>query len=257
MIVETGQIEFADEVLRQAARAADDAAAYPADLIAKAAELHHRDQCSREFHGICRDANHSDQRPGGGAAYGDMGLALPILAPGGVASALTHCSSADPAGDLPQGVRRGQRSAGLRAIAEPHALFDPTAEDDGGADSPAAIGSTASSLSFPRRPMPNCSLSQHTNGRPALFIVEAATAGRHRHRRSQHGAPRCGTRPGRAQQGVVSALGPAGRGRRHRCRNRVVLLRKLSHCPGLGWAALAVGTSHAVLDYVIPYVKNA
>ena len=24
----------------------------------------------------------------------------------------------------------------------------------------------------------------------------------------------------------------------------------------LGWAALAVGTSHAVLDYVIPYVKE-
>ena len=34
------------------------------------------------------------------------------------------------------------------------------------------------------------------------------------------------------------------------------LLLQLVFAMWLGWAALAVGTSHAVLDYVIPYVKE-
>ena len=47
-------------------------------------------------------------------AYGDMGLALPILAPGGVASALTHWGSADQQATYLTRVRRRERSAGVR-----------------------------------------------------------------------------------------------------------------------------------------------
>ena len=96
MIVETVS-EFADEILRPAAHDADNAASYPPDLIAKAAELGITAiNIPEDFDGI---ASHrgtvTNALVAEALAYGDMGLALPILAPGGVASALTHWGSAD------------------------------------------------------------------------------------------------------------------------------------------------------------------
>jgi alkylation response protein AidB-like acyl-CoA dehydrogenase len=60
-------------------------------------------------------------------AYGDMGLALPILAPGGVASALTHWGSADQQATYLREFAAENVPQACLAIAEPHALFDPTA----------------------------------------------------------------------------------------------------------------------------------
>jgi len=88
MIVETVS-EFAEEVLRPAARDADDAAAYPTDLIAKAAELGITAiNVPENFDGIAEHRSTvTNALVAEALAYGDMGLALPILAPGGVASA--------------------------------------------------------------------------------------------------------------------------------------------------------------------------
>src|ERR1700753_3333118 len=96
LIVETVD-QFAAEILRPAAHDADEATTYPPDLLAKAAELGITAvNVPEDFAAI------PEPRSGGptflvaeARAYGDMGLALPILAPAGVAAALTHWGSAD------------------------------------------------------------------------------------------------------------------------------------------------------------------
>ena len=60
-------------------------------------------------------------------AYGDMGLALPILAPAGVASALTHWGSADQQATYLKEFAGENVPQACVAIAEPQPLFDPTA----------------------------------------------------------------------------------------------------------------------------------
>ncbi|MDT5072280.1 MAG: hypothetical protein QOH82_1600, partial [Mycobacterium sp.] len=96
MIVET-VAEFAEELLRPAAHDADAAATYPADLIGKATEIGVTAiNIPEDFDGIAAHRSTvTNALVAEALAYGDMGLALPILAPGGVASALTHWGSAD------------------------------------------------------------------------------------------------------------------------------------------------------------------
>ncbi len=83
MIVET-LTEFAEEVLRPAAPDADEAATYPPDLIAKAAELGITAiNIPEDFDGIAAHRSSvTNVLVAEALAYGDMGLALPILAPG-------------------------------------------------------------------------------------------------------------------------------------------------------------------------------
>ncbi len=90
------------------------------------------------------------------------------------------------------------------------------------------------------------------NGKPALFIVESDTAGVTVKADRSMGIRAAGARPGRART-------------RCRCRCTARLgeddasdadYSEAIALSRLGWAALAVGTSHAVLDYVIPYVKE-
>ncbi|MCE9517225.1 MAG: acyl-CoA/acyl-ACP dehydrogenase, partial [Mycobacterium sp.] len=127
MIVETVS-QFADEILRPAARDADDAAACPPDLIAKAAELGITAiNVPPDFDGIAENRSTvTNALVAEALAYGDIGLALPILAPGGVASALTHWGDADQqATYLGEFTGENVPQASV-AIAEPHPLFDPT-----------------------------------------------------------------------------------------------------------------------------------
>src|ERR1700730_8596895 len=95
MILQTVE-EFAEEILRPAARDADDAASYPPDLLAKGAELGITAiNIPEDFDGIAAQRSAvTNALVAEALGYGDMGLALPILAPGGVASALTHWGSA-------------------------------------------------------------------------------------------------------------------------------------------------------------------
>src|SRR6201994_836187 len=112
LIVETLD-EFAEEVLRPAAHDADEAATYPRDLIAKAAELGITAvNIPEDFDGIAAHRSSvTNVLVPEALAYGDMGLALPILAPGGVAAALTRWGSAGQQADYPQGFAGGECSA--------------------------------------------------------------------------------------------------------------------------------------------------
>lgn len=257
LIVETVQ-EFAAEILRPAAHDADDVATYPADLIAKAAELGITAiNVPEDFDGIAAHRSTvTTALVAEALAYGDMGLALPILAPGGVASALTHWGSADQqATYLPEFSGENVPQACV-AIAEPHALFDPTALKTTAVRTPSGYRlSGVKSLVPAAADAELFIIGAQLNGKPALFIVESSSEGL-----TVKADPSMGIRAaalGKIELDNVAVplhnrLGDQEDPDTDYARDysEAVALSRL------GWAALAVGTSHAVLDYVIPYIKE-
>ena len=257
MIVETVN-EFAEEILRPAARDADDAASYPADLIAKAAELGITAvNVPEDFDGIAEHRSTvTNALVAEALAYGDMGLALPIMAPGGVASALTHWGSADQQATYLSEFAGENVPQACVAIAEPHALFDPTALKTTAVRTPSGYRLDGVKSLVPAAADAELFIiAAQLNGKPAMFIVEASTPGL-----TVKADPSMGIRAaalGQVELDKVSVPLPARLGEDgcSRCRlcpdySEAIALSRL------GWAALAVGTSHAVLDYVIPYVKE-
>jgi alkylation response protein AidB-like acyl-CoA dehydrogenase len=253
MIVETLE-EFAGEVLRPAAHDADEAATYPPDLIAKAAELGITAiNIPEDFEGIAAHRSSvTNVLAAEALAYGDMGLALPILAPGGVASALTHWGSADQqATYLPEFAGENVPQACV-AIAEPQPLFDPTRLKTTATRTPSGYRLDGVKSLVPAAADAELFIvGAQLNGKPALFIVESSTKGL-----TVKADPSMGIRAaalGHVELSGVSVPLAARLGEDeatdHDYSEAIALAR-------LGWAALAVGTSHAVLDYVVPYVKE-
>ena len=253
MILETVE-EFADEILRPAARDADAAASYPQDLIAKAAELGITAiNIPEDFDGIA--AHHStvtNALVAEALAYGDMGLALPILAPGGVASALTHWGSADQQAIYLQEFAGANVPQACVAIAEPHALFDPTALKTTAARTPSGYRLNGVKSLVPAAADAELFIvGAQLSGKPALFIVESSTQGV-----SVTADPSMGIRAaalGRVELDSVSVPLSARLGEEDATDSDYSEAIALAR---LGWAALAVGTSHAVLDHVVPYIKE-
>ena len=257
MIVETLE-EFAEEILRPAAHDADAAATYPPDLIAKAAELGITAiNIPEDFDGIAAHRSSvTNVLVAEALAYGDMGLALPILAPGGVASALTHWGSADQQATYLGEFAGENVPQACVAIAEPQPLFDPTRLKTTAVRTPSGYRLNGVKSLVPAAADAELFIvGAQLNGKPALFIVESSSQRPDRQGGSEHGDSRRRTGPGRTLRGVGSVGRPAGRGgcsdaEYDEAYSEAIALSRL------GWAALAVGTSHAVLDYVIPYVKE-
>ena len=253
MILETVN-EFAEEILRPAARDADDAATYPPDLIAKAAELGITAiNIPEDFDGIAAHRSAvTNTLVAEALAYGDMGLALPILAPGGVASALTHWGSADQQATYLAEFAGDSVPQACVAIAEPHALFDPTALKTTAVRTPSGYRlSGVKSLVPAAADAELFIIGAQLSGKPALFIVESSAKGL-----SVTADPSMGIRAaalGQVELDNVSVplsarLGEDGA--TDADYSEAIALARL------GWAALAVGTCHAVLDHVVPYVKE-
>jgi alkylation response protein AidB-like acyl-CoA dehydrogenase len=253
MIVDTVD-DFAAEILRPAARDADDAAAYPKDLIAKAAELGITAiNIPEDFDGIAAHRNTvTNALVAEALAYGDMGLALPILAPGGVASAITNWGSAtQQATYLPEFAGENVPQACV-AIAEPQPLFDPMTLKTTAVRTPSGYRLTGVKSLVPAAADAELFIiGAQLNGKPALFIVESSAQGL-----SVKADPSMGIRAAALGQveleNVCVPLG-ARLGEDEATDADYSDAIALSR---LGWAALAVGTSHAVLDYVVPYVKE-
>jgi hypothetical protein len=253
MIVETLE-EFAEEVLRPAAHDADEAATYPPDLIAKAAELGITAiNIPEDFEGIAAHRSSvTNVLVAEALAYGDMGLTLPILAPGGVASALTHWGSADQqATYLPEFAGENVPQACV-AIAEPQPLFDPTRLKTTAVRTPSGYRLDGVKSLVPAAADAELFIvGAQLNGKPALFIVESSTKGL-----TVKADPSMGIRSaalGQVELAGVSVPMNAWLGEDDATDYDYSEALALSR---LGWAALAVGTSHAVLDYVVPYVKE-
>lgn len=253
MIVET-LTEFAEEVLRPAAHDADEAATYPPDLIAKAAELGITAiNIPEDFDGIAAHRSSvTNVLVAEALAYGDMGLALPILAPCGVAAALTHWGSADQQATYLHEFAGENVPQACVAIAEPQPLFDPTRLATTAVRTPSGYRLDGVKSLVPAAADAELFIvGAQLDGKPALFIVESSTKGL-----TVKADPSMGLRA--AALGHLELSGATvpltARLGEHEATDddyseAIALAR-------LGWAALAVGTSHAVLDYVVPYVKE-
>jgi alkylation response protein AidB-like acyl-CoA dehydrogenase len=257
MIVETVS-DFAAEVMRPAARDADEAATYPEDLVGRAAELGITAiNVPEDYEGIAAHrAAVTNVLVAEALAYGDMGLALPILAPAGVASALTHWGSADQQATYLKDFAGENVPQACVAIAEPHPLFDPTALKTTAVRTPSGYRLDGVKSLVPAAANAELFIvAAQFNGKPALFIVESSAKGL-----TVTPDPSMGIRAaalGRVELDHVTVPLSARLGEDET--PQADLDRNYSEAIALsrlGWAALAVGTAHAVLDYVVPYVKE-
>ena len=185
-------------------------------------------------------------------AYGDMGLALPILAPAGVASALTHWGSADQQSTYLTEFAGENVPQACLAIAEPRPLFDPTALKTTAVRTPSGYRlDGVKSLVVAAKEAELLIVAAQLNGKPALFIVESSSKGL-----TVQADPSMGIRAaalGRVELDNVTVPLSARLGEDAATDEDYSEAVALSR---LGWASLAVGTAHAVLDHVVPYVKE-
>ncbi|HWF75503.1 MAG TPA: acyl-CoA dehydrogenase family protein [Solirubrobacteraceae bacterium] len=246
--------DFALERLRPAALEADAACQAPAELLAQSDDL------GLTMIGVPEELGGAvSERSAVTAvlmsealAQGDMGLAVACLAPAAVSTALSLWGDEDQqATYLPEFVGEQIPAASL-AVLEPRALFDPFRLQTRARRSPGGgyILDGVKSL-VPRAADGELFIvaAALEGSGPALFIVESTAGGI-----SVEPEPAMGIRAaatGRLSFEDVSvpsgALIASGRPEVY------------AECIQLGriaWSALAVGTGQAVLDYVIPYVKE-
>jgi alkylation response protein AidB-like acyl-CoA dehydrogenase len=253
MIVETVS-EFADEVMRPAAREADEAATYPEGLVAKAAELGITAiNVPEDFEGIAAHrAAVTNALVAEALGYGDMGLALPILAPAGVASALTHWGSADQQATYLKEFAGDSVPQACVAIAEPQPLFDPTALKTTAVRTPSGYRLDGVKSLVPAAANAELFIvAAQLNGKPALFIVESSSKGLTVKRDPSMGVRAAALGQVELDRVSIPLSARLGEdGATDEDYSEAVALSRL------GWASLAVGTAHAVLDHVVPYIKE-
>ncbi|NLV81098.1 MAG: acyl-CoA dehydrogenase [Rhodococcus sp.] len=255
MIAETVR-EFAAEILRPAAHDADAAAAAPADLLARAAELGiTMVNVPEAFDGVATERGVvTNALVAEALAHGDMGLALPILAPSGVAVALTQWGTDEQQKTyLPAFASEDVPQASV-VVAEPRPLFDPFALETKAVRSPSGYRLNGVKALVPAAGSAELFIvAAELDGKPSFFIVEAKSKGVIVEADPSMGLRAAGL--GRLLLEDVAVPQSALLGdedadvRAEQYADAVRLAR-------LGWASLAVGTGQAVLDYVVPYVNE-
>ncbi|MFM9377320.1 acyl-CoA dehydrogenase family protein [Gordonia sp. VNK21] len=255
MIAETVK-DFATEILRPAAYDADKNATAPEDIVARSAELGiTMINVPEAFDGAAADrAVVTNALVAEAMAYGDMGLALPLLAPSGVATTLTNFGSdGQQRTYLPDFAGENVPAAAV-VIAEPRPLFDAFDLRTKASRVPSGYRLSGIKSFVPCAGSAELFLvGASLDGRPALFIVESDTAGL-----SVEADPSMGLRAagmGRLVLDDVSVPPTAllGEVEGEQAAADYANVVRLSR---LGWAALAAGTGRAMLDYVVPYVNE-
>ncbi len=256
MIVETVR-EFAAEILRPAAAEADTAAAAPADLLGRAAELGVTMISVPDSEGGVAEERGAvtNVLVAEALAHGDMGLALPVLAPSGVATALTQWGTeAQQKTYLPAFVSEHVPAAAV-VVAEPRPLFDPFALQTTAVRSPGGFRLNGVKGMVPAAASAELFVvAAELDGRPAFFLVESDTTGLVVEADPSMGLRAAGLGRLILEDVVVpqdALLGGAADAatRAQQYSDAIALSR-------LGWSALAVGAGQAVLDYVTPYVNE-
>ena len=244
---------FAADQLRPAAREADDTSEPPDKLLAQSVELGALMLAlPTELGGVVDERSAVTTVLAAEAlSHGDMGLAVACLAPAAVSGALALWGDADQQSTYltPFGEDDPPRAA--LAMLEPRPLFDPfvlrtRARRDGddlvvsGEKSLVPLATSAELFLV---------AVDITGTGPALLLVESGTDGV-----LVEPQPAMGIRaaaPGRLvlddvrvpASAVLADADPA-------------VYAEAVHRARLGWCAMAVGASQAVLDYVIPYVNE-
>jgi alkylation response protein AidB-like acyl-CoA dehydrogenase len=247
---------FARDVLRPAARQADDACMAPETVMAQGAGLGlNLIGVSETFGGVVDERSATTGLLVAEAlAHGDMGLAVACLAPSAVSTAISLWGTAEQqATYLPEFTGDEPPVAAL-AIQEPRALFDPFAlattarrTPDGwrldGVKSMVPRGAEAELL------LVAAELDDADRRGPCLFLVESGRSGL-----TVEAEPAMGLRAAAMSRvfldGVAvpeTALLGAG---------AVEDYRACVRASRLAWAGLGLGTARAVLDYVTPYVNE-
>lgn len=245
---------FADDVLRPAAADADIARTVP-------------DSVRRSFNELGMTAFAVPEALGGAATEqspltnlliaeeltrGDMGLAVGLLAPIGVAHALARWGSASQqATYLPAFAEEVPPLASI-ALAEPRALFEPSelscraVRTDGGFEltgskALVALGSVADFFL----------VAAHLEGSgPRMFIVRRDAAGLRIEDEPAMGIRAAGTARLHLSATPLAAGDLLGEGTSAFSYETFVDLSRVL------WCGLAVGTGQAILDYVIPYCND-
>ena len=242
--------DFADEVLRPAGRAADDARATPETLRYAAADL--------GLHLLGVPVEHGGIAEGPAAvttclvleelARGDLGLAAALLAPGAVATVLAaYGSGGHQAAYLPALLGPEPAPAAL-ALQEPQPLFDAlaprtTARTDGG-----DLVLTGTKAMVPLIDSAELFIvSAEHEGEPRLVLVESGTPGLR-----AEDDPAMGVRAARTGRLVLDGARVPYENLLGTTDDHALVVARSR----LAWSAAAVGVGRAVLDQVIPYVKE-
>jgi alkylation response protein AidB-like acyl-CoA dehydrogenase len=252
MIVET-VTEFAAEQLRSAASEADAKLCPPDGLLGRAAELGVTlVGIPEELGGVGTERSTvTGALVAEALAHGDLGLALAVLAPSAVSTALVLWGDADQqATYLPAFVGENVPAAAL-ALQERTPLFDPFKPSTRARRTPNGYQLDGVKHLVPRAAQAELFVvSADLEGRgPALFLVESATAGVTVESEPAMGLRGAATGAVHLDRVSLPARALLGGGRPEVFAECVRLSR-------LGWAALACGTGRAVLDYVTPYVNE-
>lgn len=253
MIVDSMK-RFADEALRPAAAAADEAGAIAPELLAQAAALGVAAlNAPDELGGAAQERSVvTNALVAEALAHGDLGLAVACLSAPSVAIALAEFGSAEQQATYLPSLTGEQPPQAAIAVMEGGPLFNPFALAtraragrngdvilDG--EKQLVIGAAQAELLLVA--------AADEAGQPGLYVVESGSAGLSRQPQPAMGLRAAGlsrlrlegvTLPRRARLGGETPADYAA----------FIALSRLA------WSALAVGTTQAVLDYVIPYANE-
>ncbi len=245
--------DFALEEVRPIAREADKALSAPKELLEKANEL------GLAIVGVPESLGGMFEERSAvtsvllaeAFAQGDLGFAVALLAPAGVATALSLWGDADQqATYLPEFVGDNPPAAAV-AVSEPRALFDPFKLHTTATRTPEGYTLNGVKSLVPRAAEDELFIiAADLDGQgPALFIVESKTPGVSTEPEPAMGLRAAATGRVVLDQVKLGAGALLGDGDADVYRELIALGR-------LGWAAVAVGTGQAVLDYVKTYVND-
>ncbi len=244
---------FAEEKIRPAALEADSDCSTPPELLGQAAELGiNMLGVPEELGGVMvEQAAVTSVLIGEALAHGDLGIAYAALAPGAVATAIGHWGSAEQESTYLPAFTGEDTPVAALAMLEPRPLFDPLAlETKARKEGGDWILNGTKSLVARAADCELFLVAAEAEGiGPALFVIESGAAGL-----STEPEPAMGLRPAATGRLVLEdvrlpASAILGEGKPEdyvECVNRA----------RIAWCGLAVGTSQAVLDYVIPYVNE-
>ncbi|WP_033293877.1 acyl-CoA dehydrogenase family protein [Amycolatopsis jejuensis] len=252
LIVETVG-EFAAEQLRPAAADADEKLAAPEGLLSRAAEL------GISLVGIPEELGGAGTERSvvtnalvaEALAHGDLGLAVAVLAPSAVSTALVAWGDEQQQADYVPAFTGDQVPAAALALLERTPLFDPFKPATKAKRTPKGYQLDGVKSLVPRAAEAELFLvSADLEGRgAALFLVESSSAGVTVEAEPAMGLRGAATGKLHLEKVALPAGALLGGGKADVFTEVVRLSR-------LGWAALAAGVGKAVLDYVVPYVNE-
>ncbi|MBW9205140.1 acyl-CoA dehydrogenase family protein [Mumia sp. zg.B17] len=245
--------EFAREVVIPAVEKAETALDTPADLFTQAYEL------GLTLTGLPEDLGGlaAERSATTGALVaealgrGDMGIAASLLAPGSVATAIgLWGDSTQQATYLPAFTGSDVPAAAL-AVAEPRALFDPFGPRTTARSVPGGgfvLDGVKSGVIRGASAELFVVAATTDDGRPALFVLESSTPGI-----TIETDPSMGLRAAALSRLVLDGVTVPAEALLPESITSYADSVRLAR---IAWSSLAVGAMRAVLDYVIPYVKE-